>query len=65
MWELCMNSDNDHLYIPLTSKKGKFLPQINISPGNNNPFSINPTVVWPKISEKTPVFPVWDLITTG
>ena len=27
MCELCMNSDYDHLYIPLTSKKGKFQPQ--------------------------------------
>ena len=39
-------------YIPLTSKQGKFLPQTNIFPGNNNPFSIKPTVVWIKVSEK-------------
>ena len=39
-------------YIPLTSKQGKFLPQTNIFSGNNNPFSIKPTVVWIKVSEK-------------
>ena len=38
--------------IGLTSKKCKFQPQIGIFPGNNNPFSIKPTVVWVKISEK-------------
>ena len=27
MRELCMHPDYDHLYIPLTSKKGKFQPQ--------------------------------------
>ena len=53
MWELWVHLDYDHLYIPLTSKWGKFQPQTNISPGNNNPFSIKPsTVVWVKISEK-------------
>ena len=40
------------LYIPLTSKKCKFQPQTSIFPENNNPFSIKPTVVWVKISEK-------------
>ena len=39
-------------YIPLTSKKCKFQLQTSIFPGNNNPFSINPTVVWVKIFEK-------------
>ena len=38
MWELYMHPDYDHLYIPLTSEKGKFQPQTNIYPGNNNPF---------------------------
>ena len=52
MWELCMHPDYDHLYNPLTSKKGKFHPQSNTFCGNNNPFSIEPTVVWVKISEK-------------
>ena len=59
MWKLCMHPDHDHLYIPLTSKKDKFQPQTNIFPGNNNPFFINPTVAWVKISEKkTSIFPV-------
>ena len=44
MQELCMYPDYDHLYIPLTSKKGKFQPQ-TFFPGNNNPFSIKPTVM--------------------
>ena len=52
MWELCMYLDYDHLYIPLTSTKDKFQPQTNIFRGNNNPFCIEPTVVWVKISEK-------------
>ena len=52
MWELCMYLDYDHLYITLTSKKDKFQPQTNIFRGNNNPFCIEPTVVWVKISEK-------------
>ena len=53
MWELCMHPDYDHLYyIPLISKKVKFQPQTSIIPGNSNPFSIKPTVVWVKISEK-------------
>ena len=40
------------LHIPLTSKKCKVQLQTSIFPGNNNPFSIKPTVVWVKISEK-------------
>ena len=44
-----MHLDYDHLYIPLTSKWGKFLPQI-IFLGNKNPFSIKYTVVRIKIS---------------
>ena len=48
MKELYMHPE----YIPLTSKQGKFLPQTNIFSGNNNPFSIKPTVVWIKVSEK-------------
>ena len=40
------------LNILFTSKKCKFQPQNNIFPGNNNPFSIKPTIVWVKISEK-------------
>ena len=54
MWELWVHPDYDHLYIPLTSKYGKFQPQTNVSPGNSNPFSIKTgTVVWfLKISEK-------------
>ena len=40
------------LYIPLTSKNCKFQPQNSIFPENNNPFSLKPTVVWVKISEK-------------
>ena len=40
------------LHIPLTSKKCKFQPQTSIFPENNNPFSIKPTIVWVKISEK-------------
>ena len=59
MWKLCMHPDYDHLYIPLMSKKEKFQPQTNIIPGNSNPFSIKPIVVWVKISEKKKsVFPV-------
>ena len=52
MWDLCMHPDYDHLYIPLTYKKGKFQPQTNIFFGNNNSFSIKLTVVWVRISEK-------------
>ena len=51
-WELCMHPDYDHFYIPLTSKKVKFQPKINIFSGNKNPFSIKPSVLWAKISEK-------------
>ena len=51
MWELFVHQDYDHLYIPLTSKYGKFQPQ-TIFLGSNNPFSIKPTVVWVKVSEK-------------
>ena len=40
------------LYIPLTSKKHKFQQQTSIFSGHNNPFSLKPTVVWVKISEK-------------
>ena len=40
------------LYISLTSKTCKFQSQTSIFPGNNNPFSIKPTVVWVKIFEK-------------
>ena len=40
------------LYIPLKSKKFKFQPQTSIFPGNSNPFSIKPTVIWVKIFEK-------------
>ena len=49
MRELSMHADYDHLYIPLTSKKGKFQPQT--FSGNKNPFSIKPTVIQFKISE--------------
>ena len=45
LWSFCM-------YIPLTSKKYKFQPQTNSFPENNSPFSIKPTVLWVKISEK-------------
>ena len=37
---------------PVTSIQGKFQPQTNIFPGNNNPFIIKPTVARVKISEK-------------
>ena len=40
------------LYIQLTSKKCKFQPQTSFFPGNDNPFSIKPTLVWVKIFEK-------------
>ena len=53
---LCMHLDYDHLDIPLTSKKDKFQPQTNIFPGNNNSFSIKPTVVWVKILKKNSIF---------
>ena len=53
MWELCMHPNYDNLYNPLTSKSGKFQPQTNIFPGNSNTFSIKPTAVWVKISEKS------------
>ena len=33
--KLCMHTDYDHFYIPVTSKKGKFQPKTNIFPGNN------------------------------
>lgn len=32
---------------------------------NNNPFSIEPTNAWVKISEKTWIFYVWNLLTTS
>ena len=40
MRKLCIYPEYNHLYIPLTSKKGKFQPQTNIFPVNSNPFSI-------------------------
>ena len=52
MWGSCMPPDYDYLHIPLISKQGKFQTQTNIFPGNSNPFSIKPAVVWVKISEK-------------
>ena len=63
MWELCMHPDYDHLYITLTSKKGKFQLQTNIFRGNSNPFPIEHTVVWVKISEKSTS--IFGLVTTG
>ena len=50
MWEFWVHLDYNHFYIPLTSKYGKFQPQ-TIFLGNNNPFSIKPTVVRDKIPE--------------
>ena len=52
MRALCMHRDYDHLYIPLTSKLGKFQPQTNIFLGNNNPFSIKLTVAWVRFLKK-------------
>ena len=58
MWEFWVHLDYNHFYIPLTSKYGKFQPQ-TIFLGNNNPFSIKPTVVRDKIPEKkTSVFEI-------
>ena len=51
MWEFWVHLDYNHFYIPLISKYGKFQPQ-TIFLGNNNPFSIKPTVVRDKIPEK-------------
>ena len=45
VWELCMQANYDDLYIPLNSKYDKFPPQTNIFLGNDNIFSIQPTVV--------------------
>ena len=47
-----MHPDYDHFYIPLTCKRGKFQPKINFFSGNKSPFSIKPSVLWAKISEK-------------
>ena len=47
-----MHPDCDHFVYSITSKKCKFQPQTSIFPGNNNSFSIKPTAVWIKISEK-------------
>ena len=59
MWELCMHLDYDHLYIPLLPKKANSSYKPTFFCGNNNPFSIEPTVVWVKISEKkTSIFVV-------
>ena len=44
------------IYTLLISKQGKFQPQTNIFHGNNNPFSIKPTVVWVNISGKKHFF---------
>ena len=52
-------TDYDHLYIPLTSKKGKFQSQ-TIFLRNTNPFSIKPTVVQVKISEKNINISSWE-----
>ena len=53
MQESWLHSDYHHLYIPLIFKYGKFQTQTNIFPENNdNPFTIKPTVVRVKISEK-------------
>ena len=65
MWELCMQPNYDDLYIPWNSKYDKFPPQTNIFLGNDNIFSIKPTVVWVNISEKTTIFLFWDLVTTA
>ena len=53
-----MHPDYDHLYIQFTSKEGKFQPQTNIFLGNNNPFSIKPTVNVGQDFEKSNNFPV-------
>ena len=52
MWKLYKHLNYDHLYIPLTSRKGKFQPQTNIFSRNNKPFSIKPTFVWVNIFAK-------------
>ena len=57
MWELCVHPDYDHLFISLTSKKGKFQSQTNISQGIIRSL--------PPPPKKTLIFPVSDLITTG
>ena len=59
--EWCIHPDYDYLYIHLTSTSGKLQPKTNIFPGNNNPFSIKPTVVWVKISEKNHQFFRFDI----
>ena len=41
----------DHLYIYSINFEIRQIPA-TIFPGNNKPFSIKPTVVWVKISEK-------------
>ena len=41
MWELRAHQDHYHLYIPLTSKKGKFQPQTNIFLGITTLFLSN------------------------
>ena len=65
MWELCMQPNYDDLYIPWNFKYDKSPPQTNIFLGNDNIFSIKPTVVWVNISEKTTIFLFWDLVTTA
>ena len=61
MWELWVNPGYCHLYIPLTSKKGKFQPQTNIFRGNSNPFSIKPPIMWVKISGKKHQFFLFEI----
>ena len=54
-----MHSDYDHLYIPLLPKKANSSYKPTFFCGNNNPFSIEPTVVWVKISEKKKLQFLW------
>ena len=63
IWKLWVHPDYDHLYIPLTSNYSQFQLQ-TIFLGNNNPFSIKPTVVQVKISKITSIFLVWNLFTS-
>ena len=58
MWKLCMHVDHDYFVYSINFKRCKLQSQTSIIAGNNNPFSIKPSVEWVKISEKTSIFPV-------
>ena len=65
MWELWVHPDCNHFYILYElPNKATSSQKTTFFSGKNNPLSIDPTVVWIKISKKgTSIFLVLNLFT--